>query len=299
MDTTDVNALFGQLTQDAGLASATRDPIRVWARSGVERLHLTGGESVVFKYAEAPFDHEDTILAALAERGLPVPALHASAHRGDVMGMLIDDLGPEGREATDADGMAAAVVLHAAGQIPDLPRLTEQVLAFLPTRSLTAAARHWPDADDIAAMLTDLAAAADTRAAGAQLAPFGLCHSEFHPTSIHIDAAGRMRMLDFARAFNGPGLLDLASWLGTLEAPDPDRLAGLLQNYVAAGGADDAVADRGGLPAAHWALGWHRVWAVDWFIDRAPAWAADPEAETTWQTAVRRHLAEAVTLLKV
>ena len=42
-------------------------------------------------------------------------------------------------------------------------------------------------------------------------------HSEFHPTSLHIGRDGR-RLLDFARTFNGPGLLDLASW-----PPQPGR----------------------------------------------------------------------------
>jgi hypothetical protein len=298
MDTTDVNALFSQLTKAAGMSGASRDPIRVWARSGVERLHSVDGESVVFKYAEAPFDTEDTILAALAERGLPVPALIASAHRGDVLGMLIEDLGPEERDADDADGVAAAVSLHAEGEISVLPRLGQHVLAFLPERSLKAARHHWPDARDIHAMLTALAEAAKARSEGAELAPFGLCHSEFHPTSVHIGASGRLRMLDFARAFNGPGLLDLASWPGTVEDPDLGRVEELLHIYVAAGGAKDALTDRGGLPAAQWALGWHRLWAVDWFIDRAPAWATDPEADQAWQTAVRRHLTEATTLLK-
>lgn len=298
MDTTDINALFGQLTEAAGLAGASRDPIRVWARSGVERLHPIGGESVVFKYAEAPFDTEDTVLAALAERGLPVPALIAAAHRGDTLGMLIEDLGPEEREADDADGVAAAVALHAAGEISVLPRLGQRVLAFLPTRALTAARRHWPTAGDIHDMLAALAEAAEARAGGAELAPFGLCHSEFHPTSVHIGADGRLRMLDFARAFNGPGLLDLASWPGTVADPDPGRVEELLHAYVTAGGAKDALRERGGLPAAQWALGWHRLWAVDWFIDRAPHWATDPGADQAWQDAIRRHLAEATGLLK-
>jgi hypothetical protein len=298
MDTTDVDALFSRLTAAAGTAGGSREPIRIWARSGVERVRLTGGGTVVFKYAEAPFDTEDTALSALAGRGLPVPALIGAAHRDGVLGMLIEDLGPAEREAGDDDGVAAAVALHAVDEIAGLPRLGQDVLACLPKRSLKAARRHWPQATEIHDMLRSLAEAAEARAAGAGLAPFGLCHSEFHPTSIHIGTGGRMTMLDFARAFNGPGLLDLASWPGTIEAPDPGRVDELLRRYVAAGGNGDALAERGGLPAATWALGWHRVWAVDWFIDRAPHWATDAEADQGWQDAVRRHLGEATTLLK-
>ena len=50
---------------------------------------------------------------------------------------------------------------------------------------------------------------------GARLAPYGLCHSEFHPTSLHVGASG-WRLLDWARAFRGPGLIDL--W--ELQLPD-------------------------------------------------------------------------------
>jgi hypothetical protein len=299
MDTTDVSALFRQMAGTVCLQDdAVREPIRVWDRSGVERVRLSGGASVVFKYAEAPFDTEDRILAALAARGLPVPAVYAAAHRGDVLGMLLEDLGPEQREAGDEEGAAAAVTLHAAGEIPGLPRLGRDDLAVLPARSLAAARHQWPDAGDVHDLLHSLAEVADARAEEAETAPFGLCHSEFHPTSVHIGAGGRMRMLDFARAFNGPGLLDLASWPGTIEDPDPDRVEGLLQRYVAAGGTEHILHQRGGLPAADWALGWHRAWAAGWFIDRAPAWAAGREADQAWLSAIRRHLAEAVTLLK-
>jgi Phosphotransferase enzyme family len=298
MDTADVSALFRQLAGAAHLDGAIREPIRVWDRSGVERLRLSGGTSVVFKYAEAPFDAEDTILAALAARGLPVPAVYCAAHRGDILGMLLEDLGPEQRAAEDDDGAAAAVTLHAAGEIPGLPRLGQDDPAGLPARSLTAARHHWPDAAGIHDMLQSLATAASARAQGAGTAPSGLCHSEFHPTSVHIGAGNQMRMLDFARAFNGPGLLDLASWPGTTGDPDPGRVEGLLHHYVAAGGTRHVLRERGGLPAADWALGWHRVWAAAWFIDRAPAWAAGPEADQAWRTAIGRHLAEAVTLLK-
>lgn len=298
MDTADAASLFAQLTTTAGLAGASREPIRVWERSGVERLRMAGGQTVVFKYAEAPFDTEDTTLVALAGRGLPVPALLAAMHRDQMLAMLIEDLGPAGREAADDDGISCAVTLHAAGEISHLPRLGHGTLACLPQRSLTAARRHWPHAQDIHDMLQSLTEAAGTRAADAELEPFGVCHSEFNPTSVHIGPCGRTTMLDFARAFNGPELLDLASWLGTTEPPDPGRVDDLLHRYVAAGGDRHALTPRGGLPAAAWALGWHRAWAADWFIDRAPHWATAPGADQAWQDAVRRHLLEATTLLK-
>lgn len=128
------------------------------------------------------------------------------------------------------------------------------------------------------------------------MAPFGLCHSEFHPTSLHISERG-WRLSDFTRGFTGPGLLDLASWHGTLDDPQPERTHELIKSYVAAGGPHEALAMRGGLDAASWALGWHRVWVVDWFAEQIErGWAQG--AEHKWTTAISRHLSEARTLLQ-
>lgn len=135
------------------------------------------------------------------------------------------------------------------------------------------------------------------RAAGAELPPFGWVHSEFHPTSLHF-TTDRWYLLDFARAFTGPGLLDLASWHGTTAAPDPARLRGFIEAYVAAGGHRDALAERGGLAAESWALGWHRVWASEWFIDQALNWIANPEDDPLYIPVVHRHLEAAVRLLE-
>jgi hypothetical protein len=75
MDTTDATVVLSPLLKAAGIAIAPdRDPIRVWARSGVERLRLAGGGSVVLKYAEEPFDREHLALALTAAAEFPCPA---------------------------------------------------------------------------------------------------------------------------------------------------------------------------------------------------------------------------------
>lgn len=81
--------------------------------------------------------------------------------------------------------------------------------------------------------------------------------------SVHIGERG-WHLLDFARAFTGPGLLDLASCHGILwlDTPDPARTLGLIESYVATGGPGQALAMRGGPDAASWALSWHRVWVL-------------------------------------
>ncbi|MFC7483072.1 hypothetical protein ACFQX7_27985 [Luedemannella flava] len=80
--------------------------------------------------------------------------------------------------------------------------------------------------------------------------------------------------------------------------PDHDRVAHLLGLYVAAGGHPDALASRGGLPAATWALGWHRVWAAAWFIEQAATGAFDATTDTAHGVIVHRQLTSAAALLR-
>ncbi|MGW3859213.1 phosphotransferase [Micromonospora arida] len=70
-------------------------------------------------------------------------------------------------------------------------------------------------------MLQRLAATARHRADGAERPPFGLCHGEFHRTSLHVSRTG-CRLVDWAKAFCGPGLFDLATWFGTRTPTEPD-----------------------------------------------------------------------------
>ncbi|RKT04281.1 aminoglycoside phosphotransferase (APT) family kinase protein [Streptomyces sp. 3211.6] len=280
-----------------------RTEIRVWGMSGVERVTFPDGTTSVFKYAKEPFDREAQALRIAHQRGLPVPELHATAVQDDWLGMLMDDLGTPVREADDVDGATAAVLLHRARPANGLPFLDGNGLASLPTRALDHLQRlrkagRWTDCDDIETALRKTSAAAGARARGATLDPFGWVHSEFHPTSLHIGENG-WHLLDFARAFTGPGLIDLASYHGTTDTPDPVRLRVFLDQYVTAGGHEDALAPRGGLAAEAWALGWHRMWAVEWFMEQAIRWINDPTRDFAYIPVVRRHLGDVVHFLEV
>jgi hypothetical protein len=78
MDAADAAALLSPLLKTAGLdPDPGREPIRVWSRSGVERLQVSGGGTVVFKYAQEPFDREHLALNLAARSGLPVPRVLA------------------------------------------------------------------------------------------------------------------------------------------------------------------------------------------------------------------------------
>lgn len=302
MDTAVVDALAEECLTLAGLPEPRqREPLRVWALSGVERVHLARGATVFLKYAQVPFTDEPRVLAHVADHGVPVPRLLASVVREDTMAMVLEDLGDPDRDATLADAATAAVVAHAAPPPPGLAKIDADALSALPTSCLRRLAElvdaeRWPDPDYDVDRLQRLAEAAPARAEGATTTPFGLCHSEFHPTSVHITDRG-WRLLDWARAFHGPGLLDLASWQNTAEAPDLDALDALIDAYVATGGAPSVRDLRGGLPASRWAVGWHRLWVIDWYLEQATTWIHDPTTDPIYQQVIRRHLAEALECL--
>jgi hypothetical protein len=297
MDTADAAALLPPLLADARLPPGPgREPIRVWARSGVERLHLAGGGTAVFKYAQDPFDREHYALALAAWHGVPVPRLLAARTVPGLLGMLLEDLGHPARDAGQHDAAQAAARIHrvSADGAGWLPRLDQAGLAGLPAQIAVRAARlSLPGG--IAATAAMIARHAGRLAEGTRLPPFGLCHSEFHPTSLHISTGG-WRLLDLARAFTGPGLLDLASWHGTTTPPDPQATAGLITAYINAGGPPETAAPRGGIPAPNWALGWHRVWISDWYAEQIERGWAGTEM-STWTTTISRHLDEAAALL--
>ncbi|MEU5111460.1 aminoglycoside phosphotransferase family protein [Streptomyces longwoodensis] len=295
--------LLDNLLTLAGRTTALREEVRVWSMSGVERLTFPDASTVIFKYAKRPFDGEDQALRLAHTLGVPVPQVHASAVLDGWLGMLMEDLGPAVRDADDLDGTAAAVVLHSTRTAAGLPVLDQVRLRSLPNRALEHLAQlrkaeRWQDTDDIEDALDQIAQAAKARSAGTTVAPFGWVHSEFHPTSLHIGQQS-WRLLDFARAFTGPGLLDLASWHGTLDSPDPVRLRVFLEQYVTAGGTPDALTRRGGLTAENWALGWHRMWAVEWFMEQSICWINDPATDPGYIKAVRRHLTDVLHLLEV
>ncbi|MGW1911919.1 aminoglycoside phosphotransferase family protein [Streptomyces sp. NPDC002076] len=303
MDATLNAELLDNLLTLANRTCASREQVRVWSMSGVERLTFTDGSTAIFKYARRPFDWEDQALRLAKTLGVPVPSVHASAVLDGWLGMLLEDLGAPIREADDLDGAAAAVVLHRTHTAAALPVLDQEGLRGLPARALEhlghlRKADRWEDTHDIEDALDGIAQAAEARSGGATVGPFGWVHSEFHPTSLHIGRRG-WRLLDFARAFTGPGLLDLVSWHGTIEDPDPVRLRVFLETYVTEGGTPDALAERGGLPAEKWALGWHRVWAVEWFMEQSIRWINDPATDPAYIKAVRRHLTDVLHLLEV
>ncbi|MCZ7379759.1 phosphotransferase [Micromonospora sp. WMMC250] len=294
--------LRGDLLAASRRVPTQRQIIQAWELSSVERWFYPDRRSLICKIASAPFTGEATVLRALNIQQAPVPLLNGYTLRPDGLGMLMEDLGEPTRTATFAEAAAAARWVHATAGIPNLPTFDEASLAGLPEHGLDALdelrrqGRLSHDAEGIEAVLQRLAATARHRADGAERPPFGLCHGEFHRTSLHVSRTG-CRVVDWAKAFNGPGLFDLATWFGTRTPTEPRLLTKLIHAYVAAGGHPDAEADRGGLPAARWALGWHRVWAACWLLTTAAAGHYQAPTDRRHTQVVLRQLHGAAELL--
>jgi aminoglycoside/choline kinase family phosphotransferase len=271
---------------------------QVFPFSGVWRLRFgqSGGATVIYKHARAPLDREHVALAYAASCGIPVPRVIAARQQDGWAGVLMTDLGQPARPSTGADAAPLAARIHRAPG-NGLPVIDAAALAAMPERIAASAARHGLSA---ATARTAAALARNARplAAPAMIQPLGLCHSEWHPDSILIDADGQPHVYDWARAFAGPGLLDLASWRGTQAAPDLTATRALITAYVQAGGHSAALTDRAGLPAEAWALGWHRLWAADWYLQQLDiGWIPD-QYLTVQRQAIERHTAEAAALLR-
>lgn len=299
------SGVLSALVLSAGIAAkpVAREPLHVWALSAVERIHLDDGTTVILKTADAPFTREAEVIEHAARHGAPVPTLLAVSHDPPGrLAMLMEDLGEMPAQDAPLDvGARAAVHVHACPPMDGLPLLDAAALAVLPGQALASlqqlrGADRWTADTDVQALLGRLADVGERRARGADIPPFGLCHSEFHPTSLHTGPRG-VRVLDWARAFNGPGLLDLASWEDTPKPLDLDALAAMISAYVAAGGTGSALVERGGLPVEAWAGGWHRVWISEWYLQQSVCWIPDRARDTATQRTVRRHLQEAVRCL--
>jgi hypothetical protein len=303
MDAHTVDQLCSELCGKAGYVGVPqREPICARSLSTVERLRFLDGTTAIFKFAAEPFTWEDRALELASIHGAPVPSLYASAVRDETLGILMEDLGEPLRMASHEDGVRAVAALHRIrpSDIPPVTLGTEE-LRSLPARALAhldylRQVRRWKSSLDIAEMLAALHKVAPSRAQGAELAPFGLCHSEFDPGSVHVGHA-EFKLLDLASMVNGPGLLDLASWPGLQWPANKTRVRMLINSYVAGGGHHDALTPRAGLPAEVWALGWHRVWAVERFMNQAVHCGDDRTSDPASMRAVRRHLREALRLL--
>ena len=156
---------------------------------------------------------------------------------------------------------------------------------------------RWERADHLPVLLRGIDDAAPSLVQGATVQPFGLCHSEYHPTSLPIGNT-KTFAVDWAQAYVGPGLLDLASWFQYgARPPTSEQCRSLIETYVEVGGPEEALEPRGSLPPEEWALFWNRLWVVEWFVRSCIGWKRDSTRDLAQEDAVERHLREALNFI--
>ena len=248
------------------------------------------------KEAHAPLDREHIALRYIGSMGLPVPRVLAAVQRDRRLGMVMTDLGEPDRDATEADAAEVAAARHRCPGSDALPVTGAAELAVMPQR-IEVRALNCSLPPQASAMAGRLAAEARRLAAPAEDPPFGFVHSEWHPSSV-IVRDGCRHTYDLARAFRGSGLIDLASWHGTITPADPGATGALIAAYVAVGGHPGALEPRAGLLPGEWALGWQRIWAVDWYCQQLVMGWVDGDRLPVYHEVIIRHLDEAVRLLR-
>jgi hypothetical protein len=274
-----------------------RDVLWDWYLSRVERVNLGDSSNIILKRSRWPLVDEGRVFQHLSQSNIPLPNLYFARVTDNELTLLMEDLGPIIHEPTLEEAAEFAVRAHAAVPPEGIPVLDEEALRSLPEKisngieTLTERGR-WHPSDRLHDLLEWISRYSSELSQDAAMPPFGLCHSEYHPTSLHIGTM-KTALVDWARAFIGPGLLDLASWFGTFTPPDSEACRHLIELYVEAGGDSHALSDRGSLPAEDWAFFWHRIWVVDWFVASCLNWTNDESQDHIWQDVVERHLEEA------
>lgn len=279
----------------AQVCAVTR--LHEWPLSVVQRIRLAGGDSFVLKTARGPMQSEGRNLLAAAASGLPVPhMLHYELERlSGIMTLCMEDLGESVRNPTTSDAVASAARVHETGLMPNGPWVdTDWLVAELEAaRSVaTTIGQSYQEFEPVAAAVaTEARAAVGIR--GLESAPFGVVHSEFHPSSM-IVRNDEIFLLDWARTFIGPQLLDLASFFGTTTLPERKRARNLISNYLETRHLAAAGRDRDGMPVEAWALYVHRLWVVLWYIQSLGEWVdvTDHRWRTKYAAGILKHLTE-------
>ena len=279
-----------------------RETLSDWQLSRVERVYLDDGSSIILKRSKSPLVNEGRILSGLRGTEIPLADLYLVHLEGDVLTLLMEDAGPPKREPTPSDAAEMAVRIHATPPPAGLFVLHREALLAFPGKirqgiDELASSGRWARAHHMLLLLTGIDDAATSLVQGATVPPFGLCHSEFHPTSVPIGTK-RTVVIDWAQAYVGPGLLDLASWFQWgARPPTSEQCRSLIDAYVAAGGAAEALDHRDSLPPEDWALFWNRLWVVEWFVRSCTSWMIDKTQDLAWEGAVERHLREALSFV--
>ncbi|EDY46570.1 phosphotransferase [Streptomyces sp. SPB074] len=281
-----------------------RETLRSWTHGGIERLAFADGLTLVHKYGHAPLAHEAATHRVFQAAGVPVATLYSGEVRAKHMTLLMEDLGEPERAATEDEVLALLHVLHRAPSPPGSPSLSEYTMITLPDRArwhldrLQETGRWTSAAGRLGDDLDKVRKVSEERCAGADQEPFGWVHTEIAGNGVHVGPKG-VRLIDFARSYVGPVLLDLVSWGDALDRPRPREARAFLEKYVDQGGPATTLDRRAGLAAERWALAWLRVWRVEWYLEQSAIRGSDPALDPERQALARRNMDQALDLFEL
>jgi len=300
LENDELNRFIYSIREESQISA--REILWEWALSRVERIYLTDGSSLILKRSASPLTDEARIIESISDSDISLANLYTAEECKGVLTMLMEDLGPSVRGPSLLEAASAAARTHAAPSPERLRVLDERGLQELPTSTLQAldelvCAGRWRDTERLREQLSYIEEVGRDLSRDAQIPPFGLCHSEFHPSSLHIGKF-KSALVDWARAFTGPGLIDIISYFGTLSVADPTTYRSFIDDYVNMGGAPTAGDDRAGYRAEEWGLFWHRIWVAEWFTTNCTSWMTDTRQDEIYQQAVERHVGEAYAIVR-
>jgi hypothetical protein len=291
--------LVGQA--EPGSQVVAREVLRSTGFSHVERITLDGGSSYIAKRGTLIATDEARTIYALRGSPIPMAEMYVADTDGEFLTMVMEDLGPAKRVPTLEEAGEMAVLMTRTEPPDHLPTEGREFLEQLPQKIKAGIERlvsqgTWTNPDRIRRPVADIAKAAPGLSSSAEMPPFGLCHSSYHPTSLHIGAR-KTALLDWQRSYVGPLLPCLANWFSIPDAPDLKACRRLIKEYVSAGGDPEALDDRNNLRPEVWAFFWQRVGAAEWWITSQAKWQTSDTRDGGWQRAVERVIVDAQWLL--
>ena len=278
-----------------------REVLQSTGFSRVERVTLDGGASYIAKRGMYLATDEARTIRALHGSPIPIAEMYVADTEGEFLTMLMEDLGPASRQPSIAEAGEMAVLMTRTEPPDHLPTEGRESLQRLPQSIMAGIERlvsegTWTNPDRVMRPVKDIAKAAPGLSSSAEMRPFGLCHREYHPTSLHIGTR-KTALLDWQRTYVGPLLPCLANWFDTVDAPDLKACRRLIGEYVPAGGGREALDVRSDLRPEVWAFFWQRVAAAEWWITSQIEWQTSDTRNSGWQRAVERAIVDAQWLL--
>jgi hypothetical protein len=292
-------ALVRQVRADSEVVD--REVLQSTRLSRVERVIIDDGTTYIAKRGTHLLVDEVDTIRSLHGSPIPIAELYVADIKGESLTMLMEDLGPVKIQPTIEDAAEMAVRMTQTTPPDHLPTEGRESLERQPQNIKSGIEQlvslgTWENPDRIRRPLDDIVKAASDLSSGTELRPFGLCHREYHPTSLHIGTK-KTALVDWQRTYVGPLLPCLVNWFPIADAPNLKACRRLIKAYISEGGDPEAQEKRGDLRPESWAFFWQRVGAAEWWINSQINWQTNDTQDGSWQRAVERAIVDAQWLL--